>query len=156
MPEKTLLWLPLALLSLVALGCRDDLLTTEPPARGDPIATAAPSVFAYQLRADPWLNLLAERSGHGDISLELDNALYALDPDGGGAPSSAPAALLASRQTLEPAEQSDKPSGPGEADLLSAILGLTVDRVTTILDHPESPYPGIWPASRTPSPSAER
>jgi hypothetical protein len=140
------------LLSVLALGCRDDLLTTEPSPGAGPTATAAPSVFAYQLRGDPWINLLAERSGHRDISLELDNALYALAPGREEAPSTVPAALWASRQTLEPVN-SDPESDPGEADLLSAILGLTVDCVTTILDHPESPYPGAWPASRTPSPS---
>ena len=142
-------------LCLAAVGCGDDLVTPAPVAQ-EPVPTATASVFAYQLRGDPLIRLLAERSDHREIGLELDRALSALEPGYVGASTATDAGLASARQALVFGEKPDSTDGAEEAEILSAVLGLTVDRVTTILDQPNTHQPKTSPGSYNPLTSAER
>jgi hypothetical protein len=126
----------LLLLSTGTLSCWEES-ATEPRVRGNPAASIPLSVFAQQLRQDPYIHLAAKLGDRPEIALHLDRALSVLDPDYEESHPLAGPQVAALQQTMLSVKSVDS-LALSETDVFSTILDLTITRVAMVLEVPET------------------
>jgi hypothetical protein len=115
-----------AFLQMIAGACTDDL--TGPDSRTTP---PTPSEYALQLRGDLFLANIADLLGRPELTTQINDAILAINSR---VPNSAAALLASSQMSLAWAPTEDAEAPLTEADVLSAVIEVTLDRLGQIAD----------------------
>jgi hypothetical protein len=152
-PRRFLVTSALAAGCAATLSCRDSSMVVDPSAHGERGAESSLPVYARQLRGDAFLAAVTARLERPEIASQIDHAIGELDHDVSRDRVRWSAELASTRRSLASRPSADSSTAVTEADVLSAMVDLTLARLQGTLAENSGAMPDDVPADVAPVPA---